>query len=1241
VATGRIATFPADVVYEANWNSGPLQAFPPPLWTNITNRALGPWGTTHGVLYESGLNEAGEWHPALDNRDGSLDPGNAAGQYAPNVAPYKGCRIRMPFGVNQLTPDQATAGEQSGFLGQVPAQSNVASDAAYPAFSIAASGSAFQGGQVYQATLASGSSVGAVPIRVLSVPVVPTRVYSFQAQARIPSGSSASTQAAILWYDLTGTQIGSTVAGTASALTSGSSTWVQLAASGTAPVGAYSATLRLQIASGTLGANTTWQIDGLQWENSATPTPWQAPGTLGANLLPRAIATGLASIDPVKDSAANWFTPIAGSVAQANNLTAAPNGATTAAAWTTPSGTTSSSPLYCGVVGTGSPAANGPVADCVQVTATQTYTASAYLMRTSSADATVQVTVSIRWFNAAGTVLSASTGSAVTVAVGSWIRASVSAAAPAGAVWGRARIQISSPASTTASNTIYATGWQMEQAGSASPWGDPGPTFYAFWGFFEQLPQAWRLSGTWGETDAVGVDALAGLAQYQVQGPLIEEFLALSPTFLYALNDPVGSTSCADLTGNRIAAPVENSPFGAGSLVFGNSVTATSPSGLMQGSAGPVATFNNNPSETGSLQFPETFVSIHKTTVSPGPPANGNWTRIIHFRSATAPNSTSAYILWNAIPPSYGSNLSEVQFQIGASPPTGAAFLFVSGATGGSASYAGSANLCDGNWHQFAITCGGSGNIAFYVDGAQVGTGSVTLPLSGVVTDDIGASVQTGVTQYKGGVVGDIAVAAEFPTVLTAAQITNLYNSFRSASSGESSGARAARLFTWVGWTGPTAIDTGLTTSMGPATDLAGQSALNGLNAIVATENGDGYASNSGVLTFRSRGALYNSAPVFIFGEKQANGEWPYEDGLLPTDPIVTYNIVPITQYSTGQVATSQDLASQQANFPRTFPGRTVNSTSFAEVQAASQYQLGQSKTPQMRCTGLKLHASAIPGLFAVCAQLEKGVRIRVMKRPPWRSTAIQFDGFVTRTAWSFDPSGDVFLTVDAAPADLANYWVLGALHTTLSAQAASGQAQATINALPDAAVNALASSLPRGYQLRFEPGTARDETLTLAPTGIPATSLGYTTAVLTFTGNFAFTHPANSVVCEVLPAGYTDPTTWDASSLLGAASTTVISGGGSGTNTVTVGPLQDVATNPLGSTWNQGDTISLSPGTANAETAVIKTVAATVPGYTSCLITLTANLAHTHAAGDTVCDPLPAGISTPSALSPTTRLAY
>lgn len=1187
MASNRIATYPAAVYCEANLNTGPASALPP-LWTDITRRALGPQNVVHGKQYELDRNEAGTYQPVLDNRDGALDPSNAASPYAPNVLPYRGVRERRRFNANLLTLDQATAGEGAPVSGAIPVWLGVGNDQGYPV-TIVSSGSAYQGGQVFQAVLPIGASAGATVLLLrgdAGVPgaaVVPGRSYAWQAQCRIPSGNSVSTQASIAWFDNLGTALG-TVTGSASTLTSGSASWVQLSAAGQAPAGAFTAWLYVQIASGTLAAQTTWQTDGLQWEESAAPTTWQTPGGVSANLLPRPVATGAASINPVGDTAAAWFYPVAGSVARATNLTAAPTGHTTAAAWTTPPGTASASPLYAGVAPTGG-SATGPVADCVQVTATQQYTASAYLMRASSADATVQITPTIAWYDANGNTLTPSAGSPVTVSAGSWIRATVTAAAPTGAVWGRPRVAITTPASTTATNVVYSAGWQFEQAGAASAWSDPGLTAFGFSGYLEQFPQRWRLSQTWGELDAAAVDALAGFAQYTVQPPFTEEVLLLAPSFYYLLADPAGSSMCTDTSAMRPAAPVENSPFGAGSLVFGSGVTSTNTGSAFIGAPGPVATFDNSPTTTS--QQAQTYISLHKATVTPGPPTSGPWTRMIALRCSSIPASGTFPTLWNANTPSYGSNQS--LFQIYIDPTTGFLVVQLTGAGGTGPVVTSAGNVCDGNWHLVALAFTPGSFVDVYLDGSRIyhnnngGTGWTTP--TGIVTDVLGCSITPGASDYSLGFVGDAAHATQFPVALTQAQATNLYNSWRTASTGESTGARTRRLAGWVGWTGATAIDTGSTASMGPATDLVGASALDGLNAIAATEGGNVYADLAGAIAFRGRAASYNSTPAFVFGEHQAWGEWPFEDVLLPDDVFQTYNVVPTTQYSTGQVALAQDAASQAAYFPRTYPGRTINSTSFPEVTDAGAYLLRQHKTPAVRCSALRLHASAIPGLMRVCSQLEIGTRIRVYKGSPYRSTRIQFDGFVQRIEHSRDPvSGNAYYTLEASPADLATYWVLASLRTSLHVQALSGQNQITINALPDAAVNALSQSLPQGYQLVLDPGTAIQETVTIAATGIPATNPGWFTATLTLTANLLSTHAANAVVCEPLPAGYTDPTSLDASSVLGAASATVASGGASGANTVTVNALADSAANALGSDWNTGDLLWISPGTPSFE---------------------------------------------------------
>jgi hypothetical protein len=956
------------------------------------------------------------------------------------------------------------------------------------------------------------------------------------------------------------------------------------------------------------------------------------------NMLPQVLATGLNTMDATSDSAANWANPQSGSVTRATGLTASPAGNTTALAWTRAAGTTNSAYLYLGAVANGAASQIGPVEDIVQVTAGTNYTASAYFLRATSADATIQVQLDIRWYKIDGTVLTTTSGTPVTVTT-VWGRIVTSGVAPAGAVWGRMRWTISSPSPTTAQNTIFTTDMQFEQGSTPTAWIDPGTTGFIFSGGIERLPQVWdELDGTSGTVNATVPDAFAALSTFTLDEPLINEIRALNPNFLFMLNDPQGSTSVVDTVGKRTPAPVEVSPYGAGSVTFGNSITSTNANGGVVGTSGPVATFNNNSNQSGFLN--ETFISIDKTAAMPGPPSAGPWTRVVAFRAPAAPAASNTFTLWYAAASVFSTSDAMMLIEI---VPSGQVWISTqdNGAVG-FGSWFSPSSMCDGNWHFVGVGYDPvAGTYSAWMDGVAQTVATGVGAMSGYNVDVLGAYHQPGPAGYNSGHKGDLACVAEFPALLTNAQVLSLYNSFRTASSGESTGARALRILNWVGWTGRTAIDSGMTQSMGPATDVTGDTALDALNAVAVTEGGDFYASSSGVLTLKSRAARYNQrTPVFVFGEgppKGNAGEWPCEVASIEYDPSHLANSVAVTQWG-GPTITVTDQTSVGSYYPRTYT-RQINTTSLPEIRDAATYLLSQLKVPHLRPDTIVLHPSAVPGLFAVCLALEKGTRIRLIKRPIG-APSITVDCFVEQVIWQWDPdTGEVFVQLQASPADVTNYWILAALRTTLSAQAASGQAQATIVGLADRGVNPLAASLPSGYSLVFEPGTVRAEAMTIKT--LPNTSPGYATATITFTTNFQFTHPAGSIVCEPLPTGYTDPTTWDASSVIGAAYTKFTANATAGTNTITVGALPDAAANALGSNWNAGDTLSLSPGTPQAETVTIKSVATTFPGYTSCVITLTANLTQNHAVNDWVTDPLPAGVTDPTTLAPTARRAY
>ena len=121
--------------------------------------------------------------------------------------------------------------------------------------------------------------------------------------------------------------------------------------------------------------------------------------------------------------------------------------------------------------GTGNDA---PVTDGIPVTAGTTYTASVYSRAQTTAR---QVAVDINWYNGAGTLLSTSSGTAVSNAVGAlntsttWsTRVTNSAAAPANAVYAGLTVRVLSPA---AGEVHDFDAVQFEAAAAASNYRDP------------------------------------------------------------------------------------------------------------------------------------------------------------------------------------------------------------------------------------------------------------------------------------------------------------------------------------------------------------------------------------------------------------------------------------------------------------------------------------------------------------------------------------------------------------------------------------------------------------------------------------------------------------------------------------------------------------------------------------------------------------------------------------------------
>jgi hypothetical protein len=708
-----------------------------------------------------------------------------------------------------------------------------------------------------------------------------------------------------------------------------------------------------------------------------------------------------------------------------------------------------------------------------------------------------------------------------------WTTVSVTATATATAAIMYVGLRTS--ATIAAAFSVQVDGWQLERAGAPSAWTCPGVWYPMFGGFVERWPSQWQMGGTYGVIQPTVTDALALLSQTTLDDPLTHEINSNAPLYLYKLDDPEGSQSFADATGNHPVASLGTSKYGPGSFTVGASITATDlTNGVYTGGSGTVAAVANpTPGKDGA--YPATFLNLASAGIT-GPVNPARWSRMIAFRW-TGGSITNSAGLWASTDRNHSGGFptgSRLYLYIDPSnhlkvdifgPGIGATYAFPT------------TNVADGNWHLAIFGYDASAQeVDAWVDGAGIFYNPVTAPIAptGLVSDSIGAYYDSIAKFCADNFAGNISYISEVSGLLSSTAVAQLYSAWRSSCAGESTDARYARILRYGGYIGPSSIQTGLTTSMGPAA-FDSQDALTALQAVVDTEGGAHYADRAGTMTFKSRSARYNAfTPAYTFGERADLGEWPYEDCELDYDSTHLGNVVTVTQDSTSQTFTAQDQTSISAYFPRTLT-RTVNSSDPFECQDAANYLLSRYKQPATRVSTLTLHPSANPGMWPVCLSLELGTRVRVMRRPPG-VTPIQVECFIENIQWSLDDTGEATVTLQCSPADLNPYAVFAAWHTTLKTAVTAGAITITVNASADT-TNPLATQLGPGQQLVLGLNTANAETVTVFAVG--ATSPGWTSAVITLAGGVGttYSHAAGEILCEPLPAGVTDPTTYDASS--------------------------------------------------------------------------------------------------------------
>jgi hypothetical protein len=750
----------------------------------------------------------------------------------------------------------------------------------------------------------------------------------------------------------------------------------------------------------------------------------------------------------------------------------------------------------------------------------KTYTCQAWV-RNITPGTSMQVKATITYYDTNGALTGKVSGTIATLtgsASAAWSQVTVTATLPANAYGLRVGTQTNG--AIAANCTVQMDGWQLEEGSSATAWVQPGTWYPMYSGFTERWPQAWNLDNTYSVVTPEAADALALLSQVQLSDPLTSELQGHTPRFLYKLDDPQGTTAFADDTGNFPPAQLTNSKYGNGTVTAGADITAASTAGTFV-SGGTVTNFSN--SRTGPTG---TFLNLTSAGIV-GPQAT-TFTRLIAFRFTGTPDGNEID-LWQTVDTNNGANPG-AQLRLYLDSSGNANVLMSSFAVGGIQLTI--PKVCtDGNWHLMAVGLDVSGSRFFlaldsqYTSGDPGAGGQGTLEYfpRNLLTDSVGlAAAPTGgvSAQYN----GDIAYVAELASALSATDCANLYGAWRSANAGESTDQRYARILRYAGYAGATSIEPGLTTSMSGATGLAGADALSALQAVVETENGEHFVSKDGTLVFRSRGHRLNAfTPVYVFGEHA--GEFPYESLALDFDATHLANMVTVTQGSTSQAFSANDLAKQAKYFPRVMT-RTISASNPLECQDAANYLLSRYSTPLSRVSSMVLNPSGNPALWPVCLALELGDRVRVMRRPIG-APAIQIEAFVEQLSWNVDSGGVATLTVQCSPADDTPYGLFTSWRSTVQSASSVGATSITVNASPDN-VNPLAAQLAPGQSLVLSMGdAAHQETVTVQSIG--ATVSGWSSAVINLVSPTTRTHPIGAVVCEPLPAGVTDPTTYDA----------------------------------------------------------------------------------------------------------------
>lgn len=637
----------------------------------------------------------------------------------------------------------------------------------------------------------------------------------------------------------------------------------------------------------------------------------------------------------------------------------------------------------------------------------------------------VTAEIALRWVDVNGNQISAVGGGTTTSASGAVI--TVTATAPSNAAG--AVLYVQNNAAVAGGAVFNVWNVQLEAAASASAWVQPGTWYSLFTGYVERWPESWSSGGAYGTVDLTLVDYFAFLAQRPMLDPFTMDLLALSPNFLYQLNEANGATTFVDASGNRAAATLvqtnvlgtinpgqtpaaaDNAPQGAD---FGVALTGT-----FLGAAGPVL-------GSAATDAAATYIGIPPNSAGVvGPPRSGGFTRLCacrftgmvsgasaqpggFFEAETPAGTVAEYGFWAAFN-------GDFYLDAYANDGTNSMLLHLPG-LGPIAQLAGVApnqyvQITDQDWHLIGMSLSADGKtLTGWCDSAAAATMVSGTALNIGEAYNVQFDLIAGDATYF---VGQVAHVTEFGFVLTVAQWQSLASCWRNGHAGERSDQRYARILAWAGYTGPSSVQAGSSVDYGPATDVAGKSALSALQTVVDTEAGQHFVAADGTIVFQARTNRYNPASTLAFGEN--SGEVPYQSAQFDFDPTRVANDIQITGTFGRSMYRVIDTSSQN-DYGQFGLQRDVNSLDPNELQDAAEYLAYQNAQPATRLEQLPVDVGSNPALWANLLPLDLGACVTVNRRPP-AGTTKQVVGFLEQIVWQLADDRTCTWTAQISPA--------------------------------------------------------------------------------------------------------------------------------------------------------------------------------------------------------------------------------